>query len=128
MKLSTQTARTIKLPGAAFRSFDLLLHGTCTAQQSEHAVVAFMACVLINRKVALPHWNLDGERLGPGRLIIHRVLIEKFTWADAREALGEPHRRAGVAEGSLVVEVDGFNDQRVAFPMAARTAGPLRDA
>ena len=42
----------------------------------------------------------------------------------AGEALGDFHVFAGAAESDLVVEIGGFDNQRVSFPMTARIAQP----
>ena len=65
---------------------------------------------------------------GPGGGILDRERVVDRVRVDAREPLVDVQRRRGDSEPRLVVEVGRVDDQRVAFPVAARVAVPLADA
>ena len=59
--------------------------------------------------------------------VVERHFPEQPVWGDRREALDELQVPARAAERHQVVEVGGLDDERAAFPVAARVSKVLAD-
>src|SRR5712671_3982595 len=104
-----------------------LFCGARSGENAGHGVVAFVAGIFVDGLVALAHRNNNGERPRPYARIIDGELVHECVGIDTREFLDEAQVRAGVRETCLAFEVDRFNDQRVALPVAPRITPPKRD-
>src|SRR5262245_52382498 len=104
-----------------------LICGARSGENGGHRVVAFVAGIFVDRLVALAHRNNNGERPRPYARIIDGELVLQCVGIDTGEFLDEAQVRAGVRETRLAFEVDRFNDQRVALPVAPRITPPKRD-
>ncbi len=103
-------------------------------QQSLETVVALMARVLDELSVLRMHEELDGPRCREHG-VVHGRAIADLIGRGARELLDDPELVAhqGVehldaVEVPIRLLVRRLDDQRVAFPVAARIADPLRHA
>src|SRR5579872_4358578 len=97
--LATRTAsdfRMVSIPSyfLAFLLLNLLL-GACAAEIVRHAVVSFVAGVLIDGPVQLGHGDLTRPRLGPSGGIVHGELIQHCVRVHARELLDDFQLGAG---------------------------------
>ena len=97
----------------------------CAGQHAGHAVIAFVAGVLVELAFTLPDGDFDGPWSFPGCRIVDRELINQFVRVDAAEPLGEFHiRAADAAEWIFVGEIRRLHNQRIALPMPAGIAFP----
>src|SRR3989475_3235066 len=145
VRVAARAAILRSLPSSALSAGRSLLLRPGPAQHVWNRVIPLVACVLEHAPIELRQRCRGGpglhERLrsGDGEPVINRVRI------DAREALDERHvgrSKGGVVSLSqwfavrephevggellyLVVEISGLDDQRLAFPAAARVPQPL---
>ena len=98
----------------------------------QQAVIALVARVLVERSHDLGHRDRCRPRLREGRRIVDRDLVVHRTGTESREALDDATLLAGAIDSHVslvdVGEIDRLNDERIAFPVAARVAQPLFDA
>ena len=87
-----------------------------------------MAGVLEQRQLVQPHRHLRRPGRGPGPRVGDRELVEQRVGVDAREPLDQVAVRRRAPPAVPGAEVDGLDDQRVAFPAAARLPRPRVDA
>src|SRR5262249_53028212 len=117
------------------RSFRaLLLVRACAAENSDHTQIALVTGILVHGRGAPHHRHRDrpGPRVHGWR--IHGELIIDRVGARTREALDQSeittHAKVEIIRRSskdLVVDVGRFDDECLAFPVAARIAEPLFD-
>ena len=137
--ITASTARVrhvdVRVPSAR-RGRGGALFGAMAGKDVGHPVIAFVARHLVERGVRAIHRQLHRPRFREHGRILNRRLVGDGVGIGAREALDdaqvlvtEPVEIAD-AEAALVVElqVAGFDDERAAFPAAARIAGPLLHA
>src|SRR4030095_14353406 len=72
--------------------------------------------------------NLPRPGPRPRRRIVDRELVHERVGIDAGEPLHQPHARRGSGEARATKKVLRLDDERVAFPAAARASEPLWDA
>src|SRR5438552_358829 len=105
--------------------------GTSTRENAPHRVIALVARVLEQWAVGPGHRRSDGPWPGEGRRGVDRELVVEIVGAGSRQAFDQPH--AGAKAGGRaalehpVVEVRGFHDESIAFPVPTRVAQPLAD-
>src|SRR5262245_60335486 len=79
-----------------------------------------MAGVFEERTLASSHGNFHGPWLRKCLRVIDCELVQKRVGIKALETFGQPHVFARATESSSVREIRRLDNERVAFPMAAR--------
>src|SRR4030095_11414038 len=105
-----------------------LLGPRTSEDASEHFDVPFVARELLDVVLGCAQANDGGPWLHPRGRIIDRHLVVDRVGARPRETLREMQAIRRAHEVALRREVRRVDDERVAFPMAARVAVQLRDA
>src|SRR3989441_7496666 len=101
-------------------------------EDTHHAVIPLMTCVLIDGTLNLGHGNCRGPRFGKRRRVVEGDLIIDRVRADAREALDHTPFLAGASEDSDVsvadrLQIGCLDDQSITFPTPTRVPQPLAD-
>src|SRR6516225_7427493 len=104
-----------------------VLFGASTGQYAIETVIVFMAGVFVKQPGFGPGdgggpWLSPSGRVADGEAVVDAVV------GDARPALHQAYVFCGSLEAHLAAEVGGFDDQRVALPMAAGIAEPLANS
>src|SRR5688572_33406987 len=133
--LSRITASLSRRTALRRRGFSrLLLVGARTGQDVRDAVVRLVAGELEDRAVGLLQVVQHRPRTRPRVRILDRVAVLDLIVRGAREALGDldvlggRRTAAPAADGIAPVEVGRLDDERLAFPAAARHADPALHA
>ena len=105
----------------------LFLREASAPEDVRHAVVPFVAGILVQRTLGRDHRNFRAPWPGPRVGIVNRKLVEDPVGAHAREAFDDMQGGTRSLERGPVGEIRRVDDERVALPAAARVAGPLPD-
>src|SRR5207247_7694959 len=84
------------------------------------AVISLVAGELVHRVLRVRHRQVERPRFRPRRGIGDGDLVDQRAAIGAREFFDEARVLAAVEGSSLGSEVRGLDDQRLAFPVAAR--------
>ena len=87
-----------------------------------------MTGVFVNRTLGGVQGNFPGPGACKRRGILDPELIQDLVRFDAGEALDHVQVLIGAAEADLTVVICGVDDQRLAFPVAARVSQPEAEA
>src|SRR6185312_15940902 len=102
----------------------LFLGEASAPENVRHTVVPLVAGILVQGTLGRGHRYFSTPCPAPCVRIVNRELIEDRVGAHAREALDDVQSRARSLERRLLGEIRRVDNQRVAFPPAARVASP----
>ena len=103
------------------------LERASSAQDELHATISLMARELVDRRAARHHRHSDRPRLGAQLRVVNHELVLKRVGVNASESFDQAQLRSGALKARLPVALGRLHDQRVAFPVSARSARPLSE-
>src|SRR5207245_2290686 len=101
------------------------LHVTSDTEDVRQIVIPPVTCVLVEQTLRPCHGNLCAPGSRPGCRVVDGECVPNRVSVDPREAFDDVQGFTGTLKVSLVGEVRGVDDERVALPMPTRIAGPL---
>ena len=103
------------------------LERASSAQDELHAMISLMARELVDRRAARHHRHSDRPRLGERLRVVNHELVLKRVGVNASDSFDQAQLRSGALKARLPIDLGRLHDQRVAFPVSARSARPLSE-